>query len=470
MNAGADEYELARQARSGDREALAELVARTRLRLFALAYAELRHYDDAHDAVAAALLQICLHVHELREPERVRAWMQSIVRNEARLLRRRRDLTTLSLAEADGSTEGEEPSLLRLDIDRALRRLPGDQARAIRLFYLAELSVGEVARRLGRSEGTVKSWLHRGRRHLAQEMEGYSEVTSLQSAAIVHSDLEPELIRALTEALKAAGYAAKVITPKDLSELPEALKACPFVVLDERIQGRPALELLIHLRADPNLSEIAVCLLSSYPSDFTASAYFSAGLDRMVRKDDPDDIARLARHVKPTASTWRPFTERARRAVVFAKEEARRLGESYVGTEHLLLGMLREDNLGAGVLARLGVSGERIRSEIEEKAIRGPGHASPDTELTPRAQRVISLAYAEALAQNNNYIGCEHLLLGLLREGDGLAGKVLTDLGVDVDSARQQIPVVGAPWFDVLEAERRLQEAKAAYHAFLTGT
>jgi DNA-directed RNA polymerase specialized sigma24 family protein len=133
MNAEAEEYELARRARGGDREALAELVARTRLRLFALAYAELRHYDDAHDAVAAALLRICLHVHELREPERVRAWMQSIVHNEARHLRRRMDASTTSLAETDGPTDDDGPSLLRLDIDRALRRLPGDQARAIRI-------------------------------------------------------------------------------------------------------------------------------------------------------------------------------------------------------------------------------------------------------------------------------------------------------------------------------------------------
>src|SRR6266567_667469 len=83
MDPEPDEIELARRARDGDREALAELVERARLPLFALAYAELRHYQDAEDAVAAALLQICRHVGELRQPERIRAWMQSIVRNEA---------------------------------------------------------------------------------------------------------------------------------------------------------------------------------------------------------------------------------------------------------------------------------------------------------------------------------------------------------------------------------------------------
>src|SRR5260370_11903732 len=88
MDPETSEYELALRAREGDREALAELVERTRLRLFALAYAELRHFEDAQDAVAAALLQICRHVKELREPERVRAWMQSIVRHEVYRLRR----------------------------------------------------------------------------------------------------------------------------------------------------------------------------------------------------------------------------------------------------------------------------------------------------------------------------------------------------------------------------------------------
>src|SRR5262245_47633440 len=88
MDAKPDEYILARRAREGDQEALAELVERARLRLFALAYAELRHYEDAQDAVAAAFFQICVHVKDLRDPSHVRAWMNSIVRNQAHMLRR----------------------------------------------------------------------------------------------------------------------------------------------------------------------------------------------------------------------------------------------------------------------------------------------------------------------------------------------------------------------------------------------
>jgi RNA polymerase sigma-70 factor (ECF subfamily) len=136
MDQEPNEYELALRARAGDQEALGELVERTRLRLFALAYAELRHYEDAQDAVAAALVQICRHVTELRTPESIRAWMQRIVRNETHRLRRGPGAPMVSLEEVEARTEGAEPSVLRLDIDRALRRLPGNQAEAIRLFHL----------------------------------------------------------------------------------------------------------------------------------------------------------------------------------------------------------------------------------------------------------------------------------------------------------------------------------------------
>jgi RNA polymerase sigma factor (sigma-70 family) len=173
MNVEPDEYELALRARDGDPEALAALVARTRLGLFTLAYAELRNYEDAQDAVASALLQICLHVKELREPSSVRAWMKQIVRNEVRRLRRNGSQTQSALEDADAQGVTPGPYWLRLDIERALCRLPIEQAGVIQLFYLAGLSIDEIARRLERSEGTVKSWLHRGRQRLATEMEVY---------------------------------------------------------------------------------------------------------------------------------------------------------------------------------------------------------------------------------------------------------------------------------------------------------
>jgi len=137
---------------------------------------------------------------------------------------------------------------------------------------------------------------------------------------------------------------------------------------------------------------------------------------------------------------WQRFTERARKVVFYAQEEAGRLGENYVSTEHLLLGLVREnDSVAARILDRLGVSLGRIRSEIERQVTRGDGRLGNDMQLTPRAKRVIDLAYDEARQLNNNYIGTEHLLLGLIREGEGLAGRVLSKLGVDLDRTRREV-------------------------------
>ncbi len=136
---------------------------------------------------------------------------------------------------------------------------------------------------------------------------------------------------------------------------------------------------------------------------------------------------------------WQRFTERARRVVFFAQEEAGRLGESFVSTEHLLLGLVREhDSVAARILDRMGVSLTRIRSEIERSATRGAGRQGTDMQLTPRAKRVIDLAYDEARQLKNDYIGTEHLLLGLIREGEGLAGRVLAKLGADLERTRHE--------------------------------
>lgn len=137
---------------------------------------------------------------------------------------------------------------------------------------------------------------------------------------------------------------------------------------------------------------------------------------------------------------WQRFTERARRVVFFAQEEAGRLGENYVSTEHLLLGLVREnDSVAARILDRMGVSLGRIRSDIERQVTRGDGRLGQDMQLTPRAKRVIDLAYDEARNLNNNYIGTEHLLLGLIREGEGMAARVLQRLGVDLERTRREV-------------------------------
>lgn len=135
---------------------------------------------------------------------------------------------------------------------------------------------------------------------------------------------------------------------------------------------------------------------------------------------------------------WQRFTERARRVIFFAQEEAGRLGENCVGTEHILLGLVRESDSTAGeILARMNVPVQAIRGEVERNVTQGTGKLGQDMQLTPRAKRVIDLAYDEARSLNNDYIGSEHLLLGILREGEGLAAQVLSKLNADHATAKE---------------------------------
>src|ERR1035437_6825231 len=138
-------------------------------------------------------------------------------------------------------------------------------------------------------------------------------------------------------------------------------------------------------------------------------------------------------------SMWEPFTERARRSIVLAQEEAQRLGNNYIRTEHILLGIISEgESLAAKVLETLGVNLAKVRQEVEAIVGRGGQTVQQEMVFTPRAKRVIELAFEEARQLNHNYIGTEHLLLGLIREGEGVAARVLTNLGVDPAKVRVQ--------------------------------
>ncbi len=137
---------------------------------------------------------------------------------------------------------------------------------------------------------------------------------------------------------------------------------------------------------------------------------------------------------------WHQFTERARHVIFFAQEEARRMGESYMGTEHLLLGLVREnDNAAMQVLDRVGVSVAQVRAETRRQVARGDCQLTPGIQLAPRTKYVIDLALREARELKNSYVGTEHLLLGLLREGEGLAGRVLHSLGADLEQTRREV-------------------------------
>jgi ATP-dependent Clp protease ATP-binding subunit ClpC len=134
------------------------------------------------------------------------------------------------------------------------------------------------------------------------------------------------------------------------------------------------------------------------------------------------------------------FTDRARRTVVLAQEEARLLQHNYIGTEHLLLGLIHEgEGVAAKALESLGIGLDAVRQQVEEIIGRGQHAQSGHIPFTPRAKKVLELALREAIQLGHNYIGTEHILLGLIREADGVAAQVLVRLGADLNRTRQRV-------------------------------
>ena len=137
---------------------------------------------------------------------------------------------------------------------------------------------------------------------------------------------------------------------------------------------------------------------------------------------------------------WQRFTERARKVIFYGQEEAQKLGTLEVSPEHILLGLLRESDCVAAIaLTNLGVRLEQVRLEVEKQILAPNPTDTEHMTLTPAANRTIDFSVAEAKALGNNYIGTEHLLLGLLREDEGIAAKALTELGASIEAVRTEV-------------------------------
>ena len=134
------------------------------------------------------------------------------------------------------------------------------------------------------------------------------------------------------------------------------------------------------------------------------------------------------------------FTDRARRVVVLAQEEARLLNHNYIGTEHILLGLIHEgEGVAAKALESLGISLEAVRGQVEEMIGRGGSPLNGYIPFTPRAKKVLELSLREALQLGHNYIDTEHILLGLIHEGEGVAAQILVKLGAELPEVREQV-------------------------------
>ena len=158
------------------------------------------------------------------------------------------------------------------------------------------------------------------------------------------------------------------------------------------------------------------------------------------------------------------FTERARQVVVLAQEEARTLKHNYIGTEHILLGLLREEEgLAARVLGGLNVTVAHVRANVVEITGSGEEIICGEIPLTPRAKKILELALREALSLGHNHIGTEHILLGLAREGEGVANHILLDAGVNADRIRNEvIRMLAGP--DAPDVNRHRADASGTWH------
>ncbi len=175
--------------------------------------------------------------------------------------------------------------------------------------------------------------------------------------------------------------------------------------------------------------------------NFIRLLIFLAGVVGIIRLID----SLAERRKMPGIDRFDKFTKRARNVLNLAQEEAQRLQHNYIGTEHLLLGLIREgEGVAAKVLNNLGIDLDKARSSVESIIGRGNRVVTGEIGLTPRAKKVIALAVDEARRLHHHYLGTEHLLLGLVREGQGIGAGVLESLGVNLEKVRvQTLQVLG---------------------------
>jgi len=137
---------------------------------------------------------------------------------------------------------------------------------------------------------------------------------------------------------------------------------------------------------------------------------------------------------------FKRYTEKAKKAIMIAQEEAVNLNHDYIGTEHILIGLLKEEEgVASQVLKQLGVHVDKVEEEVERLVGKGEYQQVGEVTFTPRAKKVLELASQEASQLKNSYIGTEHILLGLIKEGSGVAVRILTDLGINLDNVYSEI-------------------------------
>jgi prophage maintenance system killer protein len=249
---------------------------------------------------------------------------------------------------------------------------------------------------------------------------------------------------AAAEAALATTAAATGAADQAAALLCELLWRRPFARGNQRVAVVATLQqLATHgYELDPAPPEALPALVARIAAGTTDRVEVAAWLaDRLLPRPSKESsmFERLTGRGKSPGLFTR-FTKRARQAVADAQEEARRLNHNYIGTEHVLLGLIRQrDGIAAEALDACGVSLEAVRGQVEEIIGRGQESPAGHIPFTPRSKKVLELSLREALQLGHNYIGTEHILLGLIREGEGVAAQVLVRLGADLPRVRWQV-------------------------------
>jgi prophage maintenance system killer protein len=218
----------------------------------------------------------------------------------------------------------------------------------------------------------------------------------------------------------------------------------PFARGNRRVAVVATLQLLVTagLEVDPEPLGALPALVTRITAGTAGRAETAAWLADRLRPYGTKETRMLGRFGGrgQRRPLFQRFTERARRAVTLAQEEARERGHDHIGTEHILLGLLRvPEGVAARALESFGISPEAVVAKVEEIVGRGQGSPGGHIPFTPRSKKVLELALREALQLGHNYIGTEHVLLGLVREGEGVAAKVMVELGADLPRVRAQV-------------------------------
>jgi len=286
-----------------------------------------------------------------------------------------------------------------------------------------------------------------GTEHLLLGM--LSEGQGVAAQVLQHMGVDLEMARASVESIIGRGDHP---IEEDIGLTPRAKKAIELAVDEARLMNHHYIgteHLLLGLVREGEgiaagvLRSFGVDLANLRTSTIQTLSTVRASRTMQAAGETADAAAQSSASERSSAPMNRnrfdKFTERARKVLSLSQEEAQRFGHNYIGTEHLLLGLVREgEGVAAQVLQHMGVELEKVRTAVEFIIGRGDRVVGGEIGLTPRAKKVIELAVDEARQMNHHYIGTEHLLLGLVREGEGIAAGVLESLNVKLEAVRQE--------------------------------